>query len=88
MNIDSDLDGISDGEEIGGNMANLSMATTRNEGCSLSGSASGSPSSMFYLFGMMMLAVKAASRRIRKTLLEIRTGLGRIASREASIKER
>lgn len=67
LNIDSDLDGVSDGEEIGGNMANLSMATTRNEGCSLSGSASGSPSSMFYLFGMMILAVKAAARRIRKT---------------------
>ncbi len=67
LNIDSDLDGIPDGEEIGGNMANLSRAVTRNEGCSLSGSASGSPSSMFYLFGMMMLAVKAAARRIRKT---------------------
>ncbi len=71
-NPDSDLDGESDFDEMthGGyfNISNLDRATVGNEGCSMTGSASGAPTSMFYLLGLLMAAAKAAaSRRNRKT---------------------
>lgn len=66
VNPDSDNDGNSDGQEIGGNMANLSTALNR-EGCmSIADTASAGPSSMYYLFAMLVMATKIAARRIRR----------------------
>lgn len=67
INPDSDNDGSNDGQEINGNMANIHRATTR-EGCmSIADTAAEGPSSMFYLFGLLMMAVKIAARRTKKT---------------------
>jgi hypothetical protein len=65
MNPDSDNDGESDGIEIDGSMANVSRANSR-EGCQLAGGGSGAPTSMYYIFGLLTLAVKALSRRVKK----------------------
>jgi hypothetical protein len=65
MNPDSDGDGKSDGQELGGIMANRSRALNR-EGCSIAGSATGAPTSMFYLMGMLIGAVRIISRRMKK----------------------
>gem|GEM_PF-1333083 len=70
-NPDSDLDGYTDYEEMifggrGFTTANISRATTGREGCSMVGSASGSPTSMFYLMGMLLAAVKALAIKRRK----------------------
>ncbi|MFH1830875.1 MAG: hypothetical protein ABH871_08900, partial [Pseudomonadota bacterium] len=66
---DSDMDGISDYEEMmqGGyfNPAdNLNRATTGREGCSLVGTQSAAaPTSVFYLLGLMIAAVRLLRRR-------------------------
>ncbi len=69
-NPDSDMDGIPDMDEMmsGGyfNLANIGRATSGQEGCSLVGSASGAPTSMFYLMGLLLGLTKLVSRRKRE----------------------
>ncbi|MBN1283497.1 MAG: hypothetical protein JXA24_06995 [Proteobacteria bacterium] len=69
-NPDSDLDGFSDYDEMihggrGFSTENISRATLGREGCSMVGSAGGSPTSMFYLMGVLLAAVKAIAMRRR-----------------------
>ena len=70
-NPDSDLDGFSDYEEMtyggrGFTTNNLSRATQGSEGCSMVGSAGGAPTSMFYLLGVLLAAVKAVAIKRKK----------------------
>ncbi len=68
-NPDSDGDGQSDGQEVGGNPANYAKTWNR-EGCSLiAGQAAGSSTGMLYLFGslLMLMTTRVISRKKRKT---------------------
>lgn len=73
-NADSDSDGLNDKQEIcnGGSCniaANLGRATQgRSEGCfSVNGRQEGGPTSIFYLFGLLLVWNRVIVRRIRKT---------------------
>jgi hypothetical protein len=67
-NPDSDLDGISDYEEMmhGGyfNLNNLNRSTTGREGCSIVGAqTTAAPTGIFYLLGLMLAAARVMRRR-------------------------
>jgi hypothetical protein len=69
-NPDSDMDGYTDYEEMmhGGyyNITNIGRATQGREGCQMVAGSSVAPTSMYYLFGLILVATRLAARRMRK----------------------
>lgn len=68
---DSDFDGRSDYDEMTQNggwnySANIEDATSRHEGCMIAGGAGSAPTSMIYLFGLILIVNRAVSRCLRK----------------------
>jgi len=67
---DSDYDGIPDYEEMtsGGyfNLSNVEGATTGREGCMTVAGTNAAPTSMIYLFGLLLIMNRAVSRCLRK----------------------
>lgn len=67
---DSDYDGIPDYEEMtsGGyfNLSNVENASTGREGCMTVAGTNAAPTSMIYLFGLLLIVNRAVSRCLRK----------------------
>ena len=67
---DSDFDGIPDYDEMttGGyfNLSNVGRASTGREGCMSVAGSGAAPTSMIYLFGLLLLANRIVARRTRK----------------------